>query len=192
MWKYATKVQELFSILEKLLKVIQHSDPSAEKLKKIVYAKYQEKLIDFAGEIKSQFLWDEIKTHIRNFSHSHSFSVEEKEKNHIVKRLLKDLENELLEKMVLPEFTKSPLQPKRAPKRKVRPIVSPPPGKVIVEETPAATPYTIDGIMEMALITKQKVEAKRQLSKIIEAIHRIGPENIEKKINSIAGKKENS
>ncbi len=50
--RYHSEVDSLALQLEKLLKVINHSDPSAEKMKHVLYKKYKSNLTHLAHDIK--------------------------------------------------------------------------------------------------------------------------------------------
>ena len=64
MESYESDIISLASQLEKLMKVINHSDPSAKELKHQLHRKYQQNVAAVADQIKGRFQWDEIKKSI--------------------------------------------------------------------------------------------------------------------------------
>jgi len=176
---YEEEILSLAGQLGKLLKVIRHSDPSAEELKHLLYKKYQQRLADLVKKTKTQFEWIEFRDFVNDLLKNNKFSGFDDNNNVILNKLLKDFENKFVEKQVLTEFT--PPDPEHI--RKI--IKSRQKNKSLSKNRPEETiNYQTDDIMEMIEYTQKRRQAKASLEKLVNAVKKLNPQSLEQKINA--------
>lgn len=103
--RFYTEIDALAAILEKLLKVINHSDPSAKNMKVVLYDKYKARLSELAGEIKDTASWSAFYAYLTEMFSEDSLSIGEESRAVVEKKLMKDFENEFIIKHELSEFS---------------------------------------------------------------------------------------
>lgn len=173
------QILPLAGILDKLWKIIQHSDPSASQKKRVFYEKYNEKLIKIAKDLKLTFQWDDIQ-HALNNATADSISVSPDHLDLIRKKLTKDLSDAILQKHELPSFEK-PDPSVRKPREKMTVKRQ----RMFKKQDLEQEPYTRETLMDMVQQTKSAVKAKKELEQVIQKIRQIGPEIIEAKIKKL-------
>ena len=164
---YFDAVVSLALQLEKLLKVINHSDPTAESKKRLLYDKYLQNVEQFAGVLGERYLWQDIRNFVREAS---------RRKIPVSNEILKDLENELVVKPPLQEFTgeKRILRQRRAKKGGRR--------KAPERREANSKHYTRESIMELVQLTQRQVLARANLREIVAKMRELNPERIDRKI----------
>ncbi len=172
---YFDAVVSLALQLEKLLKVINHSDPTAESKKRLLYHKYLQNVEQFAGVLGERYLWQDIRNFVREASRR-KIPVSNEVRELIFNKILKDLENELVVKPPLQEFTgeKRTLRQRRAKKG----------GRQKAPERREANSkhYTRESIMELVQLTQRQVLARANLREIVAKMRELNPERIDRKI----------
>ena len=166
MESYESDIISLASQLEKLMKVINHSDPSAKELKHQLHRKYQQNVAAVADQIKGRFQWDEIKKSIHALFKDEILDIDDGIiRSKILNKLLKDFEGEFISTPDWQEFSEpDPAQLKqRVQHRKNK--------KAQRQQNDAA----------VTLSYRQR-HAKSELQKVIDAINRLDPTKLEKKI----------
>lgn len=170
----------LSGILEKLLKVIRHSDPTAKSKQHLLYKKYQQKLQVITRRLKVSVSWETLQQTIKTLPTNSEFTVEKESTEVVLRKLLNDFEKEYVSKPVFQEFTASKGNGKPGKRKPTRPKQmkpSPPPAPKEV--------YTEESLGEMVRLTRKQLHARGELRKLVDAINRIGPENIEEKIKKL-------
>ena len=92
--------------LSKLLKVIRHSDPTAQSKTELLFKKYKENLAQVAKIYTNKMPWFEFQKMIQLLMDHPDLTLEKEEKSAIVTRLLKDFEEFFVHKPTLTEFEK--------------------------------------------------------------------------------------
>jgi len=171
-------ITSLASQLQKLLKVIRHSDPTAEEMKHLLHDKYQHHLSTVAGQAKQQFLWDEFRKYLQDLIRPENIDISAENAAAIRRKLISDFENQFIARQILNEF--SPPDPKEIRRqqeiRKRRKAY-------LARKAEAEKSYTKEEIMEMVQTTRQQRQARSELKNLIEAIRKLDPQKIENKIN---------
>ena len=174
---YVDAVVSLALQLEKLLKVINHSDPSAESKKKLLYAKYLKDIKRFAEFVGGRYLWQDVQAFIRGLS-NRKIPVADEVKEMIFGKILKDLENELSMKYTLQEFTeREPTFRRRRTKKRKKNLETPGPSWQKPKH------YTKDSIMELVQLTQKQVLARASLREFIAKVRKLNPDRIDSKIH---------
>jgi len=159
--------------LGKLLKVIHHSDPSAEAMKKPLYKKYQQALDEFFEMNQDMVPWGEMQRLVAGLRTMKEFTLDREIGSVVLRKLSKDLQEKYTEPHELTEFSK----PTSVPTRKAqRPKAAP-----IRSTTPGPTPELL---IQMAQLDKRQQQAANSLKGMIDAINRLDPLFLEKKILS--------
>ena len=174
MESYQTDIISLISQLEKLMKVINHSDPSAKELKQLLYIKYQKNVADVADQIKGRYLWDDIKEMIHTIFQNNYLEIDDRMvQDKIRNKLLKDFEDEFISKPQWQEFSApDPMKiQQRIQSRKMK----------------KEQKQNLQNDASVKLSTKQR-HAKGELQKLIDAINRLDPQKLEKRITKSAGR----
>jgi len=182
--KYQYNILILASKLEKVIKVIKHSDPTAQTKKNLLYNKYKQNLNYLAEEFKQLYLWEDVKEFLEKTLLNSSSKIDSDNLKLIKNKLINDFESEFIEKPVLEEL--APPDPallnKKILKRKKK--------KAIVEKKEIfVEKYDKEKIMDMVKSTQKKRQGKLQLQSIINAIKKIDPEIIESKITNLMNSK---
>jgi len=172
-------ILSLMAQLQKLLKVIHHSDPTAEELKHVLYQKYRSHLASSAARLRRRFHWNEFQRFFTMVTTDTDglFSLESRDI--IVRKLLKDFEAEFVNRLQLNEL--KPPDPKEL-KRQIR-------SRQILKEVramrsaEAEKPYDREMIMDMVQATQRRRKARSDLQKIVAAFKKVDPEKLEIKIN---------
>lgn len=173
---YLQEINTIAHTLEKLSKVINHSDPTADVKKRELFAKYKQRVQELGRYLKNNFHWDEVKKRI--MENQGEFTISKELRGTIVKKILSDLEEAFVEKHVLTEFEKPSLQPRRK-KNKKRP---PTPKRDIPEIKAEDRVFTRDSLMEMVKLTSKQREARSKLQNLIDKINDLGPKKMEDRI----------
>ena len=176
--KYEEEILLLASILDKLWKIIHHSDPSADEKKSLFYEKYMNKIERIANKLLIVCSWEEVQKEINTILSEHRNLFEKENLQVIEKKLKKDFQSFYVKKPVFQEFKQekksSEFIKPRAVKRKYPPLK---------KKEDAA--FTKDSLMDMVKLNKEQRKAKNDLMRVVEKIREIGPEKIEKRINSL-------
>ena len=177
--KYLQDINSLASQLQKLLKVIRHSDPSAEELKHLLHDKYQNHLSTVARQIKERFLWEDFRDFLLSQSGIDD-SIELGENSSVIRnKLISDFEKQFVAKQILNEF--SPPDPeiirRQREERKRRKELK------ARQAAAAEKQFSKENIIEMVQTTQKQRQARSELKSLIEAIRKIDPEKIENKIS---------
>lgn len=175
---YKNDIESLAAQLQKLLKVIRHSDPSADELKHQLHRKYQNHLSRIASQVKERFLWEdfrgflvaEVKTAIGEGAGENRSAIQ--------KKLISDFEKQFIERPVLHEFSPPDpieIQRRRELRRKRKAYLE--------RQSKAQNQFSKHEILEMVQTTRQQHQARSKLQSLISAIRKIDPVKIETKIN---------
>lgn len=183
------EITALIQQLDKLLKVMRHSDPSAEGKRMLLYEKYQQQMSFLAKELKNNYSWSEVKGYLTTDLFKSPSFIEEEILKIISGKLIKDFEKLFFLKPVLKEFSQPSPELKKEQKK---PTVTIRRYKRIVpvfqedenqeKEGMDEERYTREDIMEMAQKSHKKRQAFSELRLLVDAIKRVGPESIETKI----------
>ena len=166
--------------LEKLLKVIKHSDPTAKVMQKTLYSKYLSNVEQLARLLRGSYLWQDIRDYIESLQGNQGFPVDRDVQEIILKKLTSDLENQLT---IKPEFSEFSPVAKPRTRRKSKKIKA---KNLPLKEMPRSKDppiYTRENLMEMVHLSQQQRKARADLRMIIERINQLDPERIEIKIN---------
>lgn len=175
--QYKDDINSLTSQLQKLLKVIRHSDPSAEEMKHLLHKKYQNHLSAVARKAKERFLWTDFRNFLVSQVNPEVQSIPGEHSAAIRKKLIGDFEKQFIDRQVLNEFTPPDPQEIKQQRelRKRRKAY-------LARQAEAEKPYSKDEIMEMVTKTRQQRQARNELQGLIEAIRKMDPEKIENTI----------
>lgn len=171
------QLESLALQLEKLLKVINHSDPTAATKKVILYKKYQENLKNLVSSVKPFYSWQELQNAFKNSKVGSKIEVSNQKV--VLKKIEKDLEVYFIEAHVLTEFD----APVKARKRKKLIKKAPLKKRPVAPEKDNHKHYTKENIMEMVLSTKKQIAARSRLKNAISKIKQLNPDRLETKIN---------
>jgi|APSaa5957512622_1039677.scaffolds.fasta_scaffold70341_1 hypothetical protein len=168
---YQSDIVSLVAQLEKLMKVINHSDPSAKELKHLLYQKYQQNVTIVAERIKGRYLWEDIKKSIYGLFNDEVLEFEDGiVRDKILKKLLKDFEEEFVSTPNWQEFSEpDPIQLKQ---------------RIRNRQLKKSRKQDQQNEASVKLSYRQR-HAKGELQKVIDAINRIDPKKLEKKISKI-------
>lgn len=175
--KFQLDIELLSNQLDKLLKVMNHSDPSAAEIKQLLYKKYQRNMLVLSKRIRQEFTWDVFKDYLTNLAHEIDINNDNDNKEVISKKLLKDFEGEFIIKHVLTEFSPPDAS---SVERKVKERESRKEANEKKQKKPKK--YDRESILDMVKMTSRQRKARSQLQKIIDAINRLDPQKLEKKI----------
>ncbi|OGH00528.1 MAG: hypothetical protein A2600_01505 [Candidatus Lambdaproteobacteria bacterium RIFOXYD1_FULL_56_27] len=162
--------------LSKLLKVINHSDPSAASMKKPLYEKYKQALADFHDEVAELITWPELQRLLNGLPESPGYALDEVSGPVVLAKLKKDLQEKFVVPHQLTEFD-SPQTRGTRPKPKAKPATPPKP--------PIVDPELL---VQMAQMDERQQKATQSLQGMINAINKLGPGFLEKKILSAVPK----
>ncbi len=166
--RFHSDIDTLATLLEKLLKVINHSDPSAKNMKVVLYDKYKARLSTLAEEIKEIFSWSVFYSYLNELFSNNSLSINEDSTETVVKKLIKDFENEFVVRHELSEL--SPPDPvdtrQRERIRRIRNQIRK------NRRTQSNAPIGVD-IIEMMQQKVQQKTAKSSLDKLVKAFSKI-------------------
>ncbi len=177
--KYKRDIDSLASQLHKLLKVIRHSDPSAEELKHLLHEKYQSHLTSIAHKVKERYLWEDFREYLVSQTDSKSSDVNGENSAAIRKKLIADFEKQFIARQVLSEF--SAPDPKEI--RRQREIRKRKKEEAQARKAASEKKYSKSAILEMVQATQKKRQARTELKSLIDAIRKIDPQKIETKIS---------
>ncbi|MCP4757494.1 MAG: hypothetical protein GY866_42080 [Proteobacteria bacterium] len=201
--EYREDIHSLAAQLEKLLKVIRHSDPSAEELKHLLHQKYHRNLTVLAKNLKARFLWDDLRNYILNLKRDKDLKISGDNKETILKKLLKDFEGEFVSKQVLMEFSapdpriiqkrvEARRRLKEEKERREREEQERREREEKAKHQASTTEYSKESIMDMVQTTQKQRNARANLQKMIDAINRLDPQKLETRINQLAKVREKS
>jgi len=159
--------------LGKLLKVIHHSDPSAEAMKKPLYKKYQQALDEFFEMNQDMVPWAEMKRLVQGLRTLDEFTLDREIGSVVLKKLTQDLQDKYTEPLELNEFTAVPPRPRPKAQRQ-KSVVTP----------PKPTGPDPELLIQMAQLDQRQQQAANSLKGMIDAINRLDPSFLEKKILS--------
>jgi len=185
--KYQDDINSLASQLHKLLKVIRHSDPSANELKHLLYDKYQKHLISIARQVKEYYLWDDFRDYLLSQTDLNGSYTYADSQQVIKNKLINDFEKEFIAKQVLAEFS-SPDPEEIRRQREIRKRKK----AIKANRAQAQEQYSKEKIMEMVQATQKQRQGRSDLQILIEAIRKINPQEIENKISQSLETKHNS
>lgn len=176
--RYQNDINNLASQLEKLLKVINHSDPSAEKMKHVLYNKYKTQLDTIADNIKRSTSWTEFYTFLLSQKKENNLPVAKENEQLILKKLIKDFEDLFIERHQLSEL--SPPEPTDVrQKERIKRIRK----QIRTNRKAKAKIYPKDDIIEMVQMKNKEKQGKKSLDKLIKAINKVDPNKIDKHLN---------
>lgn len=176
--RYIDDINSLASQLQKLLKVIRHSDPSAEELKHLLHEKYQDHLSSIAREAKERFSWEEFCKFLRSQTTPDRSDVLGENSAVIQKKLISDFEKRFVARQVLNEF--SPPDPEEIRRqRELRRRRK----EYRARQAEAEKQFSKEQIIEMVQTTRKQRQARSELQSLIQAIRKIDPQKIESKIS---------
>ncbi|MBT4289527.1 MAG: hypothetical protein HOD92_19555 [Deltaproteobacteria bacterium] len=177
-----TYIELLAMQLEKLLKVINHSDPTAASKKVLLYNKYQENLELLVNNLKTDYSWQELQ-HLIKDQPEITAKIESENKKGVIQKITKDLEKYFIEEHVLPEFTASNQfqKSKKTIKKPIRKNKAP-----VVDKYKKH--YTKESILDMVQMTHKQVAARSVLKQVIAKFNQINPDRFESKINEFLQK----
>lgn len=186
---YHTEIVYLSNLLEKLLKVIRHSDPTADQRKKVLYRKYKTLMERLSLKLRNSKSWEEIRYYLMQLQSDPNIGSDEETRKIVIEKLLKDLEEKFYVRPKLTEFA-PPSSSKINPKPKSIHRPTPPrqssPEEEEEDDLDTLEPqksFTKEDLMEMAVSAQQKQQARQDLGRLVEAIrNKIDPEKLEKKI----------
>lgn len=174
---YFEEINYLAHILEKLSKVINHSDPTAENKKKELFSKYKHRVQELGRYLKINFHWEEVK---RNIMTSYQkLMISQDLQSVILKKILSDLEQEFIEKHILEEFEKPSQRPQRRKKSVIKKAST---KRDIPEIKPEDRIYTKDSLLEMVKLTSRQRDARSKLQNLVDKINELNPDKIEDRI----------
>jgi len=180
--------QEIYSLaaqLEKLLKVINHSDPTAKNKKLVLHEKYKRHLEVVAGAAKKHYRWDDVMRLINTTSNSADFPIAEDVNKIITKKLLKDFEDQFVSRYVLNEFT-APDPGDEKQKERIRRIRN----QIRTNRKNSEKKYTRDNLLEIVQLRDQQRCARKSLDKLINAVNKLNPEVLEAQIKQFIESKD--
>jgi len=166
--QYQQEIEALATQLEKLLKVINHSDPSAEKMKYVLYEKYKLKLADLAREIKVTISWTALNHYLEKLTSSSSFPVDEDSREVVINKLVKDFEGEFIVRHELSEFS-APDPVDERQKHRIRRIRQ----QIRINRLKKTNNFKADDIVDMYHLKFQQKTAKKSLDKLVKAFSKI-------------------
>ena len=178
---YKKELFSLASLLNKLYKVTQHPDPSAEQKKKLLYKKYRNRVQILGEQIKLDYSWHELAELIKKLPIQKKLSTTSRMQISISKRLAKDFELFFITRQKLEELKST--GSKRNTKKK-----SPTTHKKMAPVPPANGIYTKESLKELVHHTKQQHLARKNLAQLVDVIKKIGPDKLEKKINEVSSR----
>ena len=173
---YLQEINNLAHTLEKLSKVINHSDPTAESKKRELFSKYKYRVQEIGRSLKNNFHWEEVKKQIEGYQQE--ITVSKDLRNTILRKILSDLEQEFIEKHVLTEFAQPTKQLRRKKNKKRSPVVK----RDVPEIKPEDRVFTRDSLMEMVKLTTKQREARTKLQNLIDKINNLNPDKLEDRI----------
>jgi hypothetical protein len=175
-------IELLVMQLDKLLKVINHSDPTAESKKVLLYKKYQENLELLVNSIKEDYTWQEIQNIINDHPNI-AAKINQESRIIVIQKIKKDLEKYFIETHVLPEFSAANSNQKR--KKRVKKVIA-------KSEAPFTDKYdkhyTKESILDMVQMTQKQVAARSILKLVIKKFNNLDPDRFESKINEFLQK----
>lgn len=177
---YKKDLFSLASALDKLYKVIKHPDPSAKLKQQVLYKKYMDKVQTMGIQLKSVLSWRELTESIEALPVKEGLSASLETQRIIVKRLIKDFEPFYIIQQNLEELKVSSVR--KGPKKRTTVTRR----KSTYQAPPATQKYTEDSLRELIHYTKRQYQAKKNLLKLVEAIKKIGPDKLEKRINTLS------
>ncbi len=175
---YHEAIHSLANQLEKLLKVISHSDPSADRMKHVLYDKYKENLSNLAEELKAVFSWSALLEYLNRLKKLESLLVSPDQRETIVNKLIKDFEGEFVLKHELSEFsTPNPVNSRQKERlRRIR--------KQIRNNRKSNEQIQVqNSLFEMVQFKNQQKAAKSSLTKLVKALNKINPQKLEAQVN---------
>jgi patatin-like phospholipase/acyl hydrolase len=168
-------VLNLVAQLQKLLKVINHSDPTAQELKHTLYRKYRRQLANSAERFKRRYHWNEFQHLLTKIIADPSDPATMESRNMINQKLLNDFEQQFIVRPAFSEF--NPPDPdevkERIRARQFRQQIK------AQQEAAANKCYNREDIMNMARDSQQKRQASHNLQKIIAACKKIDLRKLE-------------
>lgn len=176
--QYHTQIDALAGQLDKLLKVINHSDPSAAQLKHVLYDKYKSQVTHIAKSIKGHISWSVFYSYLTGLMDSGSLTIPPENRVVIVKKLIRDFEDVFVVRHQLNEFSEpDPVDLHQQNRlKKIR--------KQIRNNRKKKEPVVDHrDLYEMMQQKHQQKAAKKNLDRLIKAMNKINPQEIEEKIN---------
>ncbi|MGK0289585.1 MAG: hypothetical protein ACI86H_001030 [bacterium] len=168
--------------LEKLRKILKHSDPSAEVKKKVVWEKYLTQMTSLVETIKrSGITWVVLEKEVIKTIQADHLRVHPDAQPIIRNRVLKDLNERLFPKVDLPDFSSEPKRKKIIPSVKKK--------KVSLRDTREdqyKKDYSKNDLMDMVKKAQNQRKARQELSVFIKNVKTFGTKRLESKIQAIA------
>lgn len=161
-------IESLAQQLEKLLKVINHSDPSAEKIKHALYEKYKKHLSIFIIDIKQNASWPEINRFLGFVFETNSVSISLDFRETIKNKLAKDIEESFITRHRLSELTPQEKinHNQRERLKKIR-------KQIRNNRKNRAASLPVDDLADMLHYKHQTKTAKQNLDKLVKAFSKI-------------------
>lgn len=173
-FRFHSDIEALALQLEKLLKVIKHSDPSAAQIKHLLYEKYKQKIAELAKEIRQATSWYEFNRYLDSLLLPDMLSVADDAREIVVKKLVKDFEAVFIERHQLSEL--SPPEPSDTRQRerikKIR--------KQIRNNRKHQHPtFNTDDLSDMFLYRHQQKTGKKSLDRLVKALSKIDLQKVD-------------
>lgn len=176
--QFHTSIDTLAVQLDKLLKVINHSDPSADHMKHVLYNKYKAQVSEVAEAVKKQLSWSVFYEYLTGLLKKESLSIPPENQTVIIKKLIRDFEDIFVVKHQLDEFTEpEPVDTQQQSRlRKIR-------KQIRTNRKKKEPEVNHRDLYEMMQQKHQQKAAKKNLDRLIKAMNKINPNEIEEKIN---------
>lgn len=165
--KYHHSIVSLALQLERLLKVINHSDPSAETMKHVLYDKYKTQLAQVAETIKPAISWVVFSRYLGELHTDRSLSISAEARAIVITKLIKDFEDQFVIRHRLSEFTEVPVDENQ--KERLKRIRK----QIRNNRKIQATNVRADDIGDMIQLKFQQKTAKKSLEKLVKAFSKI-------------------
>lgn len=162
------KIEALAFQLEKLLKVINHSDPSAEQIKHQLYEKYKRNLSLLISELKTSTSWFEVNRYLDSLRATDILTIEEETREIVVNKLIKDFEDAFIVRHQLSELT--PPDPVDSyQQRRLKRIRK----QIRTNRQRHTSPLKTTDLGDMIMLKNQQKTAKQNLDRLIKAFNKI-------------------
>jgi hypothetical protein len=171
---YRPRINILAGQLGKLLKVINHSDPSADTVKHLLYDKYKQSLSDLVEEIKTDTSWSSFHFFLADLFKSDISNVEEEIKEIVTRKLMRDFESAFITRHKLSEFS-APEPGDQVQKERIRAIRK----QIRNNRKQQEKIIPMMDLREMVQTKNQEKKGKSSLDKLVQVFNKIDPSNFE-------------
>ncbi len=172
--RYFEAINTLAGQLGKLLKVINHSDPSADTVKHVLYDKYKSTLSAMAAEIKTHTSWSSFNLYLEELKKGNRLILEDGIKEVVYRKLIKDFEDEFITRHKLAEFA-APNPENQIQKERLRRIRQ----QIRSNRKKQKNPLPANDIGELFRIKNREKKAKSSLDKLVKVFNNLDPKRFE-------------